>query len=69
MERDSLQATLKKTNVNYWGLKVEKDTLSIKHNKLLKDYRHMEETFLKQHKEVEELKVDNVNAYQPKNDV
>jgi hypothetical protein len=27
----------------------------------------MEETFLQQHKELEELKVDNANAYQAKN--
>ncbi len=30
---------------------------------------HMEETFLKQQKEVEELRVDNANAYQAKNEV
>jgi hypothetical protein len=29
----------------------------------------MEETFFKQHKEVEELKVDNANAYQAKNGI
>jgi hypothetical protein len=29
----------------------------------------MEETFLKQQKKVEELRVDNVNAYQVKNEV
>jgi hypothetical protein len=29
----------------------------------------MEETFLKQQKEVEELRVDNANAYQAKNEV
>jgi hypothetical protein len=29
----------------------------------------MEETFLKRQKEVEELKVDNANAYQTKNEV
>jgi len=29
----------------------------------------MEETFLKQQKEVEELKVDNANAYQAKNEI
>ncbi len=69
MERDSLQATSKETNANYQGLKTEKDTLSIKHNKLQRDYRHMEKTFLKQQKEVEELKVDNTNAYQAKNEV
>ncbi len=69
MERDSLHATLKETNANYWGLKAEKDTLSIEHNKLQRDYRHIEETFLKQQKEMEELKVDNANAYQVKNEV
>ncbi len=68
MERDSLHATLKETNANYWGLKAEKDTLSIEHNKLQRDYRHIEETFLQQ-KEMEELKVDNANAYQVKNEV
>jgi hypothetical protein len=34
MERNSLHGTLKETNANYWGLKAEKDTLSIKHKKL-----------------------------------
>jgi hypothetical protein len=29
----------------------------------------MEETFLNQQKEVQELKVDNANAYQTKNDI
>jgi len=29
----------------------------------------MEETFLKQQKEVEELRVDNANAYQIKNEI
>jgi len=48
MERDSLQAILKEIDANYSGLKAEKDTLSKEHNKLLRDYKHMEETFLKQ---------------------
>jgi hypothetical protein len=48
IERDSLHATLKGTNVNYWGLKTKKDILSIEHNKLQKDYKNMEETLLKQ---------------------
>ncbi len=69
MKRDSLQAILKETNANYWGLKVEKDTLSIKHNKFQKNYMHMGETLLKQQKEVEELKVDNDNAYQANNEI
>jgi hypothetical protein len=34
IERDSLHATLKETYANYWGLKAEKDTLDIEHNKL-----------------------------------
>jgi hypothetical protein len=63
IERDSLQATLKETNANYWGLKAKKYTLSIKHNKLRRDYKNVVETFLKQQKEVEEFKVDNANAY------
>jgi len=63
IEKDSLQATLKEIDANYWGLKAEKDTLSIKHNKLQKNYKHMEKTLLKQQKEVEEVRVDNANAY------
>jgi hypothetical protein len=43
--------------------------MSIKHNKLKRDYKNMEETFLKQQKEVEELRVDNANAYQAKNEI
>ncbi len=48
IERDSLQATLKKIDANYWGLKAKKDTLSIEHNKLQRIYKNMEETLLKQ---------------------
>jgi chromosome segregation ATPase len=48
IERDSLQATLKETYANYWGLKTKKDILSIEHSKLQKDYKNMEETLLKQ---------------------
>ncbi len=69
LERDSLQATLKEIDVNYWGFKAKKDTLSIKHNKLQKNYKNMEETLSKQQKEVEELRVDNANAYQAKNEI
>jgi hypothetical protein len=47
IERDSLQAILKEIDANYWGLKAKKDTLSIEHNKLQKDYKNMEDTFLK----------------------
>ncbi len=35
-ERDSLHATLKQIDANYWGFKVKKDTLSIEHNRLKK---------------------------------
>jgi hypothetical protein len=37
MEGDSLQATLKETYANYWGLKIKKDTMSINYNKLHRD--------------------------------
>ncbi len=69
LERDSLQSTLKEIDVNYWGLKAKKDTLNIEHNKLQKNYKNMEETLLKQQKEVEELKVDNANAHQTRNEI
>ncbi len=68
VERDSLQTILKQTDANYQNLKVEMDILSVKHNKLQKDYKKMEQTFLKQQKELE-FKVDNVNAYQANNDI
>ncbi len=58
-----LVGNFKGDNANYQGLKVKKDTLSIQHNKLQRDYKNMEETLFKQEKEVEELKVDNANAY------
>jgi hypothetical protein len=69
MERDSLQATLKEIDASYWGFKEKKDTLSMKHSKLQRDYMHMEENLFKHQKEVEEFKMDNVNAYQTKNEV
>ncbi len=69
IERDSLQATLKETNANYWGLKADRDTLSIEHKNLQRDYKNTKETPLKQQKELEEFKVDNANAYQVKNEV
>jgi len=47
IERDSLQATLKETYANYWNLKVAKDVLSVKHNKLHRYYKNMEEILLK----------------------
>ncbi len=69
IERDSLQTTLKETNANYQGLKAKTVTLNIKHNKLHTYYKNMEETLSKQQKEVEELKMDNANAYQAKNEI
>jgi hypothetical protein len=33
IERDSLQATMKEIDANYWNLKVEKDILNVEHNK------------------------------------
>jgi hypothetical protein len=42
VERDSLHATLKEIDANYWNLKVEKDIISAKHSKLHKDYKNME---------------------------
>ncbi len=66
---DFLHATLKETYANYQNLKAKKDTLSVKHGKLHKDYKNMEEIFLKQQQELEELKVDNANGYQAKNEV
>jgi hypothetical protein len=48
IKRDSLQATLKEMDANYWGLKANKGTMNIKHNKLQRDYKNMEETLSKQ---------------------
>ncbi len=39
----------------------------MEHNKLQKDYMNMVHTFLKQQKELEELRVDIGNVYQSKN--
>jgi len=48
MKRDSLHATLKQTNANYWKLKAKNDSLNVKHNKLFKNYKNMEQIFSKQ---------------------
>jgi hypothetical protein len=48
MKRDSLHVTLKQTNANYWKLKAKNDSLSVKHNKLFKNYKSMEQIFSKQ---------------------
>jgi hypothetical protein len=45
IERDSLHANLKEAFANCWGLKA-KDTLSIKHSKLQRDCKNMEEIIL-----------------------
>jgi uncharacterized coiled-coil DUF342 family protein len=47
VKRDFLQATLKETNANYQNLKAKKDTLNVKHNKLQKYYKNMEQILLK----------------------
>ncbi len=67
--RDSLQVTLKQIDANLWKLKIEKDSLSVKHNKLQRDYRDMEQILLKQQKELEELTMDISNVQQAKNEV
>lgn len=69
VERDSLQATLKKKDANYWNLKAEKDILSVEHNKLQRDYKNTEQTLLKQQKDLEELKMEVGNVYQTNNDI
>ncbi len=47
VEKDSLQATQMQTDANYLKLKLEKDSLCVEHNKLQRDYKNMELTFLK----------------------
>ncbi len=69
VEKDSLHATLMKANANYQKLKIEKDFLSVEHNKFQRDYKNMEPTFLKQHKELEGFRVDIGNVYQSKNEI
>ncbi len=68
VKKDSFQLILKQKNANYQKLKAEKDSLSVKHNKLQKYYKNMEQTLLKQ-LELKELKVDIGNVYQTKNEV
>jgi hypothetical protein len=60
VERDSLQVSLMQTNANYWKLKTKKLFVNVEHNKLQKDYRNMEQVFLKQQKE---LRLDIGNVY------
>ncbi len=47
----------------------KKVSLSVEHKKLKKDYKNMEQTFLKQQKELKELKVNIGNVYQAKNEL
>jgi hypothetical protein len=56
-------------DANYLNLKAKKKSLSVKHNKLFLNYKNMEQILLKQQKELEELKVENENAYQANNEV
>jgi hypothetical protein len=42
IERDSLQATLKEIDANYYNLKAKKDIMNVEHNKLQRDYKNME---------------------------
>lgn len=63
VERDFLQATLMQTNANYQKLKIEKDSLSVEHNKHKRDYKNMEHILLKQQKELEKLIEDIGNVY------
>jgi hypothetical protein len=63
VERDSLQVTLKETYAKYWNLKVEKDILSVEHNKFHRDYKNMEQTFLKQQKGLKELIIEVGDVY------
>jgi hypothetical protein len=44
-------------------LKAKKDSLNVEHKKLKKGYKNMEQTFLKQEKELEELRMDIGNVY------
>ncbi len=63
-KRNSLQVTLKETYVNYWNLNAKKDILNVEHNKLQRVYKNMEQTLLKQQKELEDLNMENRNVYQ-----
>ncbi len=41
----------------------------MEHNKLQRDYKNMEQFFLKKYKELNELKMDISNVYQSKNEI
>jgi RIO-like serine/threonine protein kinase len=41
----------------------------VEHNKLQRDYKNMEQFFLKKYKELNELKMDISNVYQSKNEI
>jgi hypothetical protein len=42
VEKDFLQANLMKMDANYLKLKTKKDSLSVEHKKLWRDYKNME---------------------------
>jgi methionine salvage enolase-phosphatase E1 len=65
VDRDSLQVNW----CQLLELEGKKGSLSVEYNKLHKYYKNMEHTFLNQHKELEELKMDISNVYQAKNDI
>ncbi len=69
VEKDSLQATMMQTYANYWKLKTKKDSMHVEHNKLQKYYKNMEQVFLKQQKDLKELKLDIGKVYQAKNEI
>jgi chromosome segregation ATPase len=69
IKKDSLQVTLMQTNANYWKLKTKKDSLSVEHKKLQRNYKNMEQAFLKQQKELEELRKDIGYVYRSKNEI
>ncbi len=57
------------TNANYYKLRIEKDFVSVEHNKLQKVHKNMEHILLNQQKELEELKKDIGDVYQFKNEI
>jgi hypothetical protein len=50
-------------------MKAKKDTRSVNHNKLKRNYKNMERILLKQQKELEELRMDIGNVCKAKNDI
>jgi ABC-type histidine transport system ATPase subunit len=50
-------------------VKTKKGYLSVEHDNLKKYYKKMEQTHLKERKELEELRMDIGNVYQSKNEI